>query len=139
MKNMTQEKLDALISEVIIPQEKPSNTRNSHHRKQWENRRNWRRCTIRQTCKLGNLKDYEKLYQFYNKFNQWLDWISYLQSSDGRLSHITYEVKKHKFKWVSYNSKYHRKTAARRVRRYKGEITNGGMYKKIYDYFQSCI
>ena len=136
---MTREEIDALISEIIILQENPKSTGNSHSRKQWENHRNWRRCTIRQTCKLGSLKDYEELYKFYNRFNQWLGWVNYLQSEDRKLSYITYEVKKHQFKWVSYNSKYHRKTAARHVRRYKGEISNGGMYRKIYDYYQSCI
>ena len=76
---------------------------------------------------------------FCFRFNQWLTRVNYLQSEDRKLSYITYEVKKHQFKWVSYHSKYHRKTAARHVRRYKGEISNGGMYRKIYDYYQSCI
>lgn len=136
---MTNEALDLLIKEIVIPQEKPKSIGNSHKRKQWENRQNWRRCTIRQTCKLGSLKEYEKLYQFYDRFNQWLGWVNYLQSEDRKLSYITYEVNKHQFKWVSYNSRYHRKTAARCVRRYKDEIANGGMYRKIYDYFQCCI
>lgn len=136
---MMPEEINTLISEVIIAQEKPPSTGNSHSRKQWENQRNWRRCTIQQTCKLGSLKDYEELYKFYDRFNQWLGWVNYLQSEDRKLSYITYEVKKHQFKWVSYHSKYHRKTAGRHVRRYKGEIANGGMYRKIYDYCQCCI
>ena len=51
----------------------------------------------------------------------------YLQSVDRRLSYITYDVEKHQFKWVSYHYKYHRKMAAQYVRRYKGDIANGGM------------
>ena len=138
---MTREEIDALISEIIILQEKPKSTGNSHRRKQWENRRNWRRCTINQTCKLGSLEDYEELYKFYDSRPYYLGYVPYLylQSSDRFLSYITYEVEKHQFKWVSYHSKYHRNTAARHVRKYEDEISNGGMYRKIYDYYQSCI
>ena len=124
---MTQDELDTAIAELIIPQEKAKNTGNSHKRKQWENRRNWRRCTVGQTCKLGGLKDYEELYKFYYSFPQYLGWATYLQSEDRRLSYITYDVEKHQFKWVSYHYKYHRKMAAQYVRRYKGDIANGGM------------
>ena len=136
---MTQEKFDSLIEEILIAQDKPKSTGNSHRRKQWENRRNWRRCTISQTCKLGAMKDYEQLYKFYDRFSQYLHWVMYLESPDRRLSYITYKVEKHQFKWVSYHSKYHRKMASRMTRRYKGEIADGGMYRKIYDYYQSCI
>lgn len=136
---MTQDELDAAIVEVIIIQYKPKSTGNSHKRKQWENRRSWRRCTIRQTCKLGSLKDYEELYKFYDRFPQYLGLVTYLQSLDRRLSYITYDVEKRQFKWVSYHYKYHRKMAAQYVRRYEGEIANGGMYRKIYDYYQYCI
>lgn len=136
---MTQAELDAAIVEVIIIQYKPKSTGNSHKRKQWENRRSWRRCTIRQTCKLGSLKDYEELYKFYDRFPQYLGLVTYLQSLDRRLSYITYDVEKRQFKWVSYYYKYHRKMAAQYVRRYEGEIANGGMYRKIYDYYQYCI
>ena len=136
---MTIEELEATIAELIIQQEKPKSTGNSHKRKQWENRRNWRRCTVSQTCKLGGLKDYEELYKFYDNFPQYLSWVMYLQSEDRRLSYITYDVKKHQFKWVSYHYKYHRKMAAQYVRRYKGEIADGSMYRKIYDYYQCCI
>ena len=136
---MTEENLDAMIREVIIPQIKSQSTGNSNKRKQWENRRNWRRCTVGQSCKLGGLKDYEKLYKFYDSFPHYLSWVMYLQSVDRRLSYITYDVEKHQFKWVSYHYKYHRKMATQYVRRYKGEIANGGMYRKIYDYYQCCI
>ena len=136
---MTQDELDAAIAEVVIIQDKPKSTGNSHKRKQWENRRNWRRCTIRQTCKLGSLKDYEELYKFYDRFPQFTGWLTFPQSLDTGLSSLTYDEEKHQFTWHSYHSKYHRKTAARHVRKYKGEIANGGMYRKIYDYYQCCI
>lgn len=53
---MTQEELDATIAELIIAQEKPKSTGNSHRRKQWENRCNWHLCTMGKTCKLGYVK-----------------------------------------------------------------------------------
>lgn len=136
---MTQDELDAVIAEVIITQDKPKSTGNSHKRKQWENRRNWRRCTIRQTCKLGSLKDYEELYKFYDRFPQFTGWLTFPQSLDtGGLSSLTYDEEKHQFTWHSYHSKYHRKTAARHVRKYKDEIADGSMYRKIYDYVYEC-
>ena len=72
---MTQDELDAVIAELIIVQKKTKGTGNSHKRKQWENRRNWRCCTIRQTCKLGSLRDYEELYKFYDRFPQCIGWL----------------------------------------------------------------
>ena len=135
---MTQEELEAAIAELIIPQEKAKSTGNSHRRKQWENQRYWRRCTIRQTCKLGSLRDYEELYKFYDRFPQCIGWLTFPQSLDTGLSSLTYDEVKHQFTWHSYHSKYCRKTAARHVRKYKGEITNGSMYRKIYDYVYAC-
>lgn len=133
---MTQDELDAAIAEVIIIQDKPKSTGNSHKRKQWENRRYWRLCTIGETCKFGSPKDYEKLCNFYDKFPHW---ISCSASWCCGLSYLNYGEDKHHFTWYSYHSKYHRKTAARHIRKYKGEISNGGMYRKIYDYYQCCI
>lgn len=95
---MTQDELDVAIDKVIIVQNKPKSTGNSHKRKQWENRLNWRRCTIRQTCKLGSLKDYENLYKFYGRFPQYLFWVMCLKSPNRKLSHVTYDVEKHRFK-----------------------------------------
>ncbi len=63
----------------------------------------------------------------------------YIKSSDRRLSYITYDVEKHQFKWVFYHYKYYRKMATQIVIRYTDEIAEGGMYRKIYDYFQCCI
>lgn len=135
---MTQDELDAVIAKVIITQYKPKSTGNSHKRKQWENQRYWRLCTIGETCKLGSPKDYEKLCNFYDKFPRCLGWLTFPQSLETSLSSLTYDEEKHQFTWHSYHSKYHRKTAARHVRKYKGEIANGGMYKKIYDYVYEC-
>lgn len=135
---MTQEELDDLIAELIVAQEKPRSTGNSHKRKQWENRRNWRRCTVSQTCKLGSLKDYEELYKFYDIFPRCLGWLTFPQSLETSLSSLTYDEEKHQFTWHSYHSKYHRKTAARHVRKYKGKIAKGSMYRKIYDYVYEC-
>ena len=136
---MTQDELDAAIAEVIITQDKPKSTGNSHKRKQWENCRNWRRCTVSQTCKLGSLKDYEELYKFYDIFPRCLSWLTFPQSLDTGLSSLNYDEEKYQFTWHSYHSKYHRKTAARHVRKYRDEIADGSMYRKIYDYCQCCI
>lgn len=135
---LTQNELNLAISELTLPQEKPKSTGNSHKRKQWENQRYWRRCTIRQTCKLGSLRDYEELYKFYDRFPQCIGWLTFPQSLDTSLSSLNYDEGKHQFTWHSYHSKYHRKTAARHVRRYKGDIANGSMYRKIYDYVWEC-
>ena len=136
---MTQKELDEVIAELIIPQKKAKSTGNSHKRKQWENQRNWRRCTVGQTCKIGGLNDYGELYKFYDRFPEFTGWLTFPESLDtGGLSHMTYDEDKHHFTWHSYHSKYHRKTAARHVRKYKGEIANGSMYRKIYDYVYAC-
>ena len=36
------------------------------------------------------------------------------------------------------NSKYHKKSANKRVRRYDGDISNGKHYKKIYESYDIC-
>ena len=66
---MTQENLDGLITELIVLEEKPKSTGNSHKRKRWEKQKYWHLCTIGKSCKLGSLKDYEELYKFYDSFN----------------------------------------------------------------------
>ena len=134
---MTQEELNKAIFEIVIPIEKPKSTGNSHKRKQWENRRYWWQCTVGKTCKLGSLKDYDELYRFYDKFNHYIHWVSWISSS-GRLGSIHYDSDRHHFKPHSYNNKYSRKVAERMVRKYKGEISNGSNYRKIYDYQWSC-
>ena len=136
---MTQAELDAAISEIIVAQDKPRSTQNSHRRKQWENRRNWRLCTIRQTCKLGSLKNYEALYKFYDQFNHRIYWVSCLSSPGGIFAGVHYDRERHHFRRHSYNSKWLRNFAERQVRKYSGEISNGAMYRKIFDYDWSCI
>ena len=134
---MTQEELNKAIFEIVIPIEKPKSTGNSHKRKQWENRRYWWQCTVGKTCKLGSLKDYDELYRFYDKFNHYIHWVSWISSS-GKLGSIHYDNDHHYFKHHSYSNKYSRRVAERMVRKYKGEISNGSNYKKIYDYQWSC-
>ena len=64
---MTDEELNAAIAEIIIPQEKPKSTGNSHRRKQWENEKYWYLCTKRKSCKLGKVKICELVGRGYNK------------------------------------------------------------------------
>ncbi len=49
-----------------------------------------------------------------------------------------YDPERRRFDEYSYQSKYKRKLAARAVRRYRGEISSGGMYRKIFDYVWEC-
>lgn len=134
---MTQEELDATIAELIIPQAKPKSTGNSHKRKQWEKQRYWRLCTIGESCKFGSLKDYEELCKFYDSFPHSFGLFHHAAWCGG-LSYLNYDEDKHQFTWYSYHSKYARKTAARHVRKYKGEIVDDSMYRKIYDYVYEC-
>lgn len=133
---MTQEELNKMIDEIIIPQEKPKNTGNSHKRKQWENQKNWRLCTIGQTCKLGSFKDYNELYNFYEQFDNYVRWVDI--SFGSFLGGIYYINSCKYFKHYSCNKKWLRKVAEERVRNYKCGISNGSMYRKIFDYFWEC-
>ena len=143
---MTQEELDAAIAEIIIPAETPKSTGNSHRRKQWENRRNWRLCIVGQTCKFGSLKDYDALYKYYDDlykfygiFIPWNGWIDWICSPGGIFAGVYYDTDRHYFKHHSYNKKWLRNFAERKVRKYEGEISKGGMYRRIFDYQWSCI
>ncbi len=136
---MTVEELDAAIAETIIPQEKPRSTQNSHRRKQWENRRHWRICTVGQSCKIGGQKDYDECYALYEACNYRGAWLLYLTCCWGGLGRISYNNERHHFVRYSYNVKGLRREAERKLRRYKGEIVNGSMYKRIFDYQWSCI
>lgn len=134
---VTQGELDEVIAELIIPQKKPKSTDNSHKRKQWEKQRYWRLCTIGESCKLGSLKDFGELYEFYDSFNHWIRRFQWL-SSYGRMAGYHYIVEENYFRKWSCNRKWLRKYAQRRVRRYRGEIADGCMYRKIYDYVWEC-
>ncbi|MBQ7704402.1 MAG: hypothetical protein IJT73_03100 [Selenomonadaceae bacterium] len=137
---MTQEELNAAISEIIVAQEKFKSTGNSHKRKQWENRRNWRLCTVGETCKLGSFKDYDALYKFYDEnFPQWISWVRWLSGPGGIFAGVHYCKRRRHFCRYSFNNKWLRNFAERVVRRYKGEISNGSMYRKIFDYQWGCI
>lgn len=134
---MTQEELDSKIAELIVLEENPPSTGNSHKRKQWEKQKYWRLCTIGESCKFGSLKDYDEVYNFYDKFNHWIRRFMTLGTS-GRLAGFYYSVESHHFKKWSHNKKWLRKYAQHQVRRYSGEIANGNMYRKIYDYVWEC-
>ena len=134
---MTPEDFETAIKEIITPQEKPRSTGNSHKRKQWEKQRYWRLCTIGKSCKFGSLKDYEELYKFYDSLNHWVRKFHWL-SSYGRMAGFYYIVEGHYFNSWSCNKKWLRNYAGRKVRRYSGEIADGGMYRKIYDYVWEC-
>jgi len=41
--------------------------------------------------------------------------------------------KSHSEMWAWYNKKPYRKIANRLVRRYKGELSDGGSYKRVFD------
>ena len=134
---MTQEEFDLLITELIVPEEKLKSTGNSHKRKQWEKQKYWHLCTIGKSCKLGSLKDYEEIYKFYDSFNHWIRRFQWL-SRYGRMAGWHYDIASHCFKRWSCNRKWLRDYAGRKVRQYSGEIVDGGMYRKIYDYVWEC-
>lgn len=85
VERMTKEELDMVIAEIIIPAEKPKSTGNSHKRKQWENRRNWRLCTIGESCKFGSLKDYDELCNFYEQCDNGINWGKLYYQSLGNI------------------------------------------------------
>ena len=132
---MTAEELDAAIAEIIILQEKPKSTQNSHRRKQWENKKYWRFCTVGDSCKLGRFKD-----KFKNFTEDDLEWYERLSSKCFRLVWIVYDFNRCYYKKYSYNKKKFRIDLNRRIRRtYKGEIGNYSYYKKIFEYHWRCI
>lgn len=130
---MTQQELDAAIAEIIIPQKKSRSTQNSHRRKQWENRRNWRLCTIGESCKIGVIKSCKEPYDFFSPrcedcYGKW--WLS----SNGRGGVCTDDCKS-RYKKFSWNSKSLRDFNNRCVRRYKGDIGDYCYYKKMFEYW----
>ena len=94
-------------------EEETNRRQNSHARKTEDNRRKWRRIFRRSP-------------------------YSDQPCGGGRLAGIYYDPERQRFDEYSYQSKYKRKLAARAVRRYRGEISAGGMYRKIFDYCWEC-
>lgn len=130
---MTREELDDLIAELIILKEKPKNTGNSHRRKQWENRRNWRLCTVGKSCKIGVIKSCRENY-----------WSAYCGKCYGRWGLSSYgrggiytrncKGRYRKFSSLNFDSKTLKavkRVECRTPRRFKGDISNGSEYKRI--------
>jgi len=140
---MTDEELNAMIAEIIIPQEKPKNTGNSHRRKQWENEKYWYLCTKWKSCKVAKVKHceligMEKNTGRYNKLCE--DCFCFLNEASFRngIVGIFFDCDSGRFRKYSCNSKFLRNYGNRKVRRYKGEIGNFSYYRKIFDYVYSC-
>ena len=149
MFDMTEENLNAMIREVIIPQIKPQSTRNSYFRKQEDKRR------LMRFIPLERLKTIAA--DFYNRFSRlrlpgqiwycssydymyiWsrgsLVGARYSGSMDGvRYSGLTGRMKKIADCYSRQNEKRKRlikKIRRRQPRKCKDEIANGSAYKKI--------
>ena len=143
---MTAEELNLLIKAIIIPQEKPKSTGNSHRRKQWENRRYWRLCTIGESCKMAYIKICPsakiKAPNFrYIKSPLCKDCICYLSSPWGvYMGGVSYDCDKARYIRYYNNCTGFRRELNRRIRRTcKGEIGNYSYYKKIFEYQWKCI
>ena len=148
---MTQEELDTTIAELIIMQEKPKSTGNSHKRKQWENRRNWRLCTIGKSCKMA----YVKICPIAKIKNPRFGYIKSplcddcicnhgLDSPWGIMGWVSYSCDKVRYKKFSYNCTGFRRELNRLVRRHtkrvdKYDIGNYSYYRKMFEYEWDCV
>ena len=130
---MTQEELDDLIAELIVAQDKSRSTGNSHYRKQWENQRYWRLCTVGESCKIGVIKSCRENY-----------WSSCCKQCYGRWGLASYgkggvytrycKGRYRKFSSSNFDTKTLKaiKRVERRTpRRFKGDISNGAEYKRL--------
>ena len=142
---MTQEELDATIADLIIVQEKPKSTGNSHKRKQWENRRNWHLCTIGKSCKMAYVKicPIAKIKDFDNPLC-W-DCICELSSPWGiYMGWVSYDCDGSRYRKFSYNCTGFRRELNRLIRRRtkrtdKDDIGNYSYYKKMFEYQWKCV
>ena len=135
---MTSEEMNLAIAEMIIPQEKPKSTGNSHRRKQWENKKYWHLCTKWKSCKVGKVKNCELVGKIDRKIVHTLCDDCFGAEFTMGLAGICFDCNSGRFKKYSCNSKDLRDYGNRKVRRYKKEIGNFSCYKKIFDYFYSC-
>ena len=146
---MTAEELDAAIAEIIIPQEKTKSTQNSHRRKQWENKKYWRLCTVGESCKLGIIKSCELAKQKKFALNQDRSLICEecsgtfgLHSPYHMAGFYNYDCNTH-YRRYSYKHTGYRRCVNRWIRRYESnlenEIGNYGYYRKIFEYDWDCI
>ena len=130
---MTQEELDDLIAELIVAQDKPRSTGNSHYRKQWENQRYWRLCTVGESCKIGVIKSCRENY-----------WSSCCKQCYGRWGLASYgkggvytrycKGRYRKFSSSNFDNKTLKaikRVECRTPRRFKGDISNGSEYKRL--------
>lgn len=147
---MTTEELNLLIKEIILPQEKPKSTGNSHKLKQWENRRNWRLCTIGKSCKMAYVKicPLAKIKTpHFRRFKSPLcgDCICNLSSPWGMfMDCVSYDCDRMQYKKFSYNCTGFRRYLNRLIRRRtnnieKYDIGNYSFYKKIFEYKWACV
>ena len=140
---MTLEELNAVIAEIIIPQDKPKSTGNSHRRKQWENKKYWHLCTKWKSCKVGKAKKCELIGKGYNRLCE--DCFCYWkpQFYFKLLAGVQFNCNIGRFKKYSYNCTDYRRWVNRWVRRYankiENEIGNNGYYRKIFEYAWDCV
>ena len=149
---MTQEELDATIADLIIVQEKPKSTGNSHKRKQWENRRYWHLCTMGKTCKLGYVKicliAKQKSSSGYMRSSVCWEcvccWHGF-SSPWGIMGGVGYSCdsgthyKKFSNKCPEFRRELNRLIRRRTKRTDKDDIGNYGYYRKIFDYEWGCV
>ena len=140
---MTLEELDAAIAEMIIPQEKPKSTGNSHRRKQWENKKYWHLCTKWKSCKVGKVKNCELVGKIDRKIVHTLCDDCFGAEFTMGLAGICFDCNSGRFKKYSYNCTGYRRCVNRWVRRYasnvENELGNYGYYRKIFEYAWDCV
>ena len=130
---MTAEELDEAIAQVVTVQLKPHRKQNSCSRKAWENRRIWRLCTVGKSCKLGA---YKSLFND-GKRHEDLRRVRFHSYYRG-LAGIFRSCRAARVVEYSYNKKFIRHWANKRVRHYGGEVGNHSFYRKIFDYQWEC-
>lgn len=141
---MTEEKLDAMIREVIIEQMKPQSTRNSYFRKQEDKRRLMRFIPIK---RLKNIA--EDFYMHFNKLRivGKEEWYRNMYWGNKNYMHIwgignfgvvynglTNRIKKsldYRARKDVRNKRLIKRIQRRQPRKCKFEIANGAEYKKI--------
>ena len=142
---MTHDEFDTVIAELIIPQEKTRSTGNSHRRKQWENQRYWRLCTMGMSCKLSYVKVCPIAKQVplkhHIKSPTCWDCVCYGFSSPLIMGGVGYccAFGTYYKRW-SNNRKWLRVAFNRRFRRnFKGDVGNYGYYRRVFDYEWECV
>ncbi len=131
---MTPDELNEAIAQVVTVQLKPRRKQNSYSRKDWENRRIWRLCTVGKSCKLGA---YKSLFND-GKRHENLRHVRFHSCYRG-LAGMFYFSRAARVVEYSYNKKFTRQWANKRVRHFGGEVGNHGFYRKIFDYQWECL